>query len=70
MAWWKQLELLSQCKVAVCITQAEEARRVLEAGEEVTPSGIMGYRKGKALEKHICMNCLRKGIECEWDKGG
>ena len=30
----------------------------------------MGYRKGKALEKHVCTNCLRKGIECEWDKGG
>ena len=22
------------------------------------------------LEKYICTNCLRKGIECEWDKGG
>ena len=34
------------------------------------PSGIAGYGKGKVLEKHVCTNCLRKGVECEWDKGG
>ena len=66
----KQLELLSQCKVAVRIAWVEEAQRVSEASEEVMPSGIMGYGKGKALEKHIYMNCLRKGVECEWDEGG
>ena len=42
----------------------------MEVGGEATPSRIMGYRKGKAPEKCICMNCLRKGIECEWDEGG
>ena len=68
--WQKQLELLSQRKVAVQITRAEEAQRASEAGEEVTLSGIMGYGKGKVLEKHVCMNCLRKGVECEWDEGG
>ena len=40
-----------------------------EASEEVTPSGIMGYGKGKAPEKHVCTNCLRKGVKCEWDEG-
>ena len=70
MAWHKQLKLLSQCKVTVCIAQEEDARRESEAGEGVMQSGIMGYGKGKVLEKHICTNCLRKGVECEWDKGG
>ena len=37
---------------------------------EAAPSGIAGYGKGKAPEKHICTNCLRKGIEYEWDEGG
>ena len=69
-AWWKQLELLSQRKVAVCIARAEEAQRVLEASEEVTPSRIAGYGKGKVPEKRVCMNCLQKGVECEWDEGG
>ena len=41
-----------------------------EAGEETMPSGIAGYGKGKAPEKCVCMNCLRKGVECEWDEGG
>ena len=31
---------------------------------------ILGYGKGKVPEKCICTNCLRKGIECEWDEGG
>ena len=69
-AWWKQLELLLQRKVAVHITQEEEARRASEADEGATPSGIAGYGKGKAPEKRICTSCLRKGVECEWDKGG
>ena len=69
-ARWKQLELLSQHKVTVWITQAEEAQRASEAGEEAMPSGIAGYRKGKVPEKHVCMNCLHKGIECKWDEGG
>ena len=68
VARWKQLELLSQHKVAVHIAWAEEAQRVSEAKE--TPSGIMGYGKGKVLEKRVCTNCLRKGVECEWDEGG
>ena len=34
------------------------------------PSGIMGYGKGKVLEKRICTSCLRKGVECKWDEGG
>ena len=66
----KQLELLLQCKVVACIAWEEEAQRVLEAGDGAAPSRIVGYGKGKALEKHICMNCLRKGVECKWDKGG
>ena len=66
----KQLELLLQHKVAARIAQVEEAWRVSEASEEVTLSGIVGYGKGKVPEKHICMNCLRKGVECKWDKGG
>ena len=64
-AWQKQLELLSHCKVTACITWEEEARRVLEASEGAVLSRIMGYGKGKVPEKHICTNCLRKGIECE-----
>ena len=32
---------------------------------EVAPSGITGYRKGKVPEKHVCTNCLRKGIKCK-----
>ena len=67
VAQQKQLELLLQCKVAACIAQEEEAQRALEAGEGAAPSRIVGYRKGKAPEKHICTNCLRKGVEC---KGG
>ena len=67
VAQWK---LLSQCKVAVCIAQVEEAQRVLEASEEATPSGIAGYGKGKVPEKCICTNCLQKGVECKWDEGG
>ena len=43
---------------------------MLEAGGEGSQSAILGYGKGKALEKRVCMNCLRKGIKCEWDKGG
>ena len=48
----------------------EEAQRALEAGEGVMSSGIMGYGKGKAPEKCVCVNCLHKGIECKWDEGG
>ena len=48
----------------------EEAWRVLEASEEAMPSGIAGYGKGKAPEKQVCMNCLRRGVKCEWDEGG
>ena len=70
VAQQKQLELLSQCKVAAYIAQEEEAQRVSEAGEGAAPSRIVGYGKGKAPEKHICTNCLRKGIECKWDEGG
>ena len=66
----KQLELLSQHKVAARITQEEEAQRVSEADEGAAPSGIAGYGKGKAPEKHVCTSCLRKGVECEWDEGG
>ena len=66
----KQLELLSQHKITTHIAQVEEAWRVSEASEEVTPSRITGYGKGKVAEKHICMNCLRKYVKCEWDKGG
>ena len=68
VAQQKQLELLSQHKVATQIAQEEEAQRVSES--KAAPSGITGYGKGKALEKHVCTNCLRKGIECEWDEGG
>ena len=39
-------------------------------GNEALGSRIWGYRKGKAPEKHMCVHCLHKGIECEWDKGG
>ena len=70
VAWQKQLELLSQYKVAACIAWEEDAWRASEAGEEVMPSRIMGYGKGKAPEKRVCTNCLRKGIECKWDEGG
>ena len=66
----KQLELLLQCKVATHLAWEEDARRVSEAGEEAMPSRIAGYRKGMVPEKHVCTNCLRKGVECEWDKGG
>ena len=64
----KQLELLLQHKVAVQIAQEMEAQRALEP--EAEPSGIMGYGKGKAPEKCVCTNCLRRGVECEWDEGG
>ena len=70
MARWKQLELLVQRKVAARIAQEEEAWRALEADEGAMPSGIMGYGKGKVLEKRICTSCLRKGVECKWDEGG
>ena len=43
---------------------------MLKAGGGALGSGILGYRKGKAPEKRVCTNCLRKGIECEWDEGG
>ena len=46
----------------------EEAQRASEA--EVTLSRITGYGKGKVPEKCVCMNCLRRGVECEWDEGG
>ena len=70
MAWHKQLELLLQHKVAVHIAWEEDTWRASEASKGVMQSGIMGYRKGKAPEKNICTNCLRKGVECEWDEGG
>ena len=41
-----------------------------EASGEGSQSVISGYGKGKALEKRVCMNCLRKGVKCEWDEGG
>ena len=69
-AWCKQLELLLQCKVAARIGWEEDAWRASEASGEGLQSMILGYGKGKVLEKHVCMNCLRKGIECEWDEGG
>ena len=65
-----ELEQLLQCKVAARITQEQKAQRVSEAGGGASGSGILGYGKGKAPEKRVCTNCLRKGIECEWDKGG
>ena len=68
VAWQKQLELLLQRKAAVQIAWEMEARRALES--KVAPSGITGYGKGKVLEKRMCTSCLRKGMECEWDKGG
>ena len=68
--WRKQLEQLSQCKVAVRIAWEEETQRALKAGAVALGSRILGYRKGKAPEKQVCANCLHKGIECEWDKGG
>ena len=68
--WQKQLELLSQRKVTAWIAQVEEAQRASEASEEAMLSGIAGYRKGKVPEKCVCMNCLRKGVKCEWDEGG
>ena len=64
----KQLELLSQCKVAARIAWEMEAWRALES--KAVLSGIAGYGKGKMLEKHVCTNCLRRGVECEWDEGG
>ena len=66
----KQLELLSQRKAAACIAWEGEVLRALEADGEPLHSGIAGYGKGKVPEKRVCMNCLRKGIECEWGKGG
>ena len=69
-AWRKQLELLSQRKVAARIAQEEEVQRASEANEGAMLSGIAGYRKGKALEKRVCTSCLKKGVECKWDKGG
>ena len=70
MAQCKQLEQLLQCKVAAWITWEEATQRALEASGKVLGSVISGYGKGKALEKCMCTNCLRKGIECEWDEGG
>ena len=69
VAWRKQLELLLQRKVAAQIAQEEEIWRMLETGREVMQNGIVGYGKGKVLEKCICMNCLRKRIKCKWDEG-
>ena len=69
-AWCKQLELLLQCKVAAHIAWEEDAWRVLEASGEGLQSAISGYGKGKAPEKRMCTNCLRKGVEYEWDEGG
>ena len=66
----KQLEQLSQQKAAMRIAWEQEAQKASEASSRASGSGILGYRKGKALEKCICANCLRKGIECEWDEGG
>ena len=68
VAQHKQLEPLSQQKVTMQIAQEEDAQRASETSGAVLQCGIMGYRKGKVLEKHVCTNCLRKGIE--WDKGG
>ena len=65
VAQCKQLKLLLQHKVAACIAQEEDAWRASETGREPSQSGITGYGKGKASEKRVCMNCLRKGIECE-----
>ena len=45
-----------------------EAWRALES--KAALSGIAGYGKGKVLEKCVCTNCLRRGVECEWDEGG
>ena len=70
MACCKQLKLLLQRKVTAHITWEEDAQRVLEAGGEALQSGIAGYRKGKAPEKCVCTNCLRKGVKCKWDGGG
>ena len=47
--------------------KGQVAQRVSES--KAVPSGIAGYGKGKVLEKHVCTNCLRKGIECKWDEG-
>ena len=66
----KQLEQLLQWKVATSLTQEQEALRASEASGRVSGGGILGYGKGKALEKQVGTNCLRKGIECEWDDGG
>ena len=52
------------------IVWEEDAWRTLEAGGEGSQSVISGYGKGKVPEKHICTNCLRKGIKCKWDEGG
>ena len=70
MACRQQLELSLQCKVATQIAWEEDAQRALEVGREPSQSGIAGYGKGKAPEKCICTNCVRKGVECEWDEGG
>ena len=59
----KQLELLSQCKVAARIAWEMEAWRALDS--KAALSGIAGYGKGKVLEKCVCTNCLRRGVECE-----
>ena len=70
-AWRWQLKLLLQQKVAVQNTQEEEAWRMSELrSAEALGSSIQGYRKGKTPEKHMCVHCLCKGIECEWDVGG
>ena len=51
---WKQLELLSQHKVAAWMAWEEEAWRASEASQGAMSSGIAGYRKGKAPEKCVC----------------
>ena len=59
----------ARAAVAPQIAQ-EEAQRALEVSEGAMSSRIIGYGKGKAPEKHMCVNCLHKGVECEWDEGG
>ena len=61
---------MQAARVAAHIAWEEDAQRASEADRELLHSRIAGYRKGKVPEKHLCTNCWRKGIECEWDKGG
>ena len=66
----KQLELLLQHKVAMQIAWEKDAQRALETSREASQSRITGYGKGKAPEKCVCTNCLRKATKCKWDEGG